>query len=55
MNIKQAKRLKCECGKMVAIGSVFCVECRDVIERKNQKILIREVTSFNKKYFVRSA
>ena len=55
MDVKQAKKPKCECGKLVAIGSVFCAACKDEIERKNHKILVREASSFNKKYFVRSA
>lgn len=53
-NLKPKVRQKCECGRTVEAGSVFCSECKASIERKNTRIIGREVASFNKKYLIHS-
>ena len=50
-NMRMLKRLnimKCECGKIVDGGSVFCSDCKAAIERANAKTLINENLVFQK-------
>ncbi|MFH1826596.1 MAG: hypothetical protein ABH823_04840 [bacterium] len=46
MTIKKAKQTKCECGRLVAEGSVFCLLCRATVKRRNAKILVKEQELF---------
>jgi hypothetical protein len=46
---KRIHQIKCDCGKAVAEGSVFCLCCRAAIKRKNIKILSREKLLFTVK------
>ena len=39
---------KCECGKTVAAGSVFCPHCRAEINRKNAKTIRKEERNYQK-------
>jgi len=39
---------KCECGKTVSKGSVFCPHCRAMINRKNVKTMKKEERSYLK-------
>jgi len=50
MTLKEAKIPKCDCGKGVAAGSVFCDTCKAIIVRENNKIIVKEIIVFNKKY-----
>jgi hypothetical protein len=47
--LRQKPKVKCECGKTVSPGSVFCPHCRAEINRKNVKTMKREGRSFRKK------
>lgn len=49
MVTKSPKVQKCECGKIVANGSVFCMECKELIEQKNIKVIDKENAVFNKR------
>ena len=48
MTTKNPKHQKCECGKIVTPGSVFCLQCKELIEQKNCKVLDKENAEFNK-------
>ena len=41
--------MKCECGKTVSKGSVFCPHCRAEINRKNVKTMKKGEYNFQKK------
>ena len=49
MVTKVAKLRKCDCGEQVIQGSVFCLECKTIIEQKNSKVIDKENSEFNKK------
>jgi len=40
--------LKCECGKSVAEGSVFCPHCKATIKRKNAKKIKKEESNYQR-------
>ncbi|MFC1571189.1 hypothetical protein ACFL31_01390 [Candidatus Margulisiibacteriota bacterium] len=40
--LKRIHRQKCECGRAVIDGSVFCLCCRAAVKRRNIKVLSRE-------------
>lgn len=48
MVVRQKAKIKCECGKTVSKGSVFCPHCRAEINRKNAKTMKKEEKSFQK-------
>jgi uncharacterized Zn finger protein (UPF0148 family) len=41
--------LKCECGKTVSEGSVFCPYCRSEIQKNNDKVIKREEDQYQKR------
>ncbi|MFA6548479.1 MAG: hypothetical protein WCT39_00910 [Candidatus Margulisiibacteriota bacterium] len=47
--LRRLHQIKCDCGRIVTEGSVFCLCCRAAIKRKNTKILSREKLLFAKK------
>ena len=47
--LKRLKRRKCDCGRTVVEGSVFCLWCRAAIKRKNIKILNKDKILFSMK------
>ena len=49
MTIRHKALLKCECGKTVSKGSVFCPNCRAKINLKNARVMKREERSYQKK------
>jgi len=49
MSIRHKASMKCECGKTVSKGSVFCPHCRAEINRKNVKTMKKGEYSFQKK------
>ncbi len=42
MVVRKKIKVRCECGKAVAAGSVFCPHCRAEINRKNVKTMAKE-------------
>jgi len=48
MSVRHKVSLKCECGKAVAAGSVFCPHCRAEIKRKNVKTMKKEESNYQK-------
>ena len=47
--LKKPKALpKCECGETVALGSVFCVQCKDHIQKKNAKMIKKAEQKYEK-------
>jgi len=49
MSIRHKASLKCECGKTVAKGSVFCPHCRAEVNRANVKTMKKEERNYQKK------
>ncbi len=41
--------LKCDCGKTVSEGSVFCPFCKAAIKRDNAKMIKNEDRNYQKK------
>ena len=48
MGIRYKVLVKCECGKAVSPGSVFCPHCRAAINRKNVKVMKKEELRYRK-------
>ncbi|MCX5750774.1 MAG: hypothetical protein NT099_03780 [Candidatus Saganbacteria bacterium] len=48
--LKRMKKQKCDCGRPIAEGSVFCLHCRADVKRKNTQLLTRENKLFAEKY-----
>jgi len=42
IKVRKKAKLKCECGRTVSKGSVFCPHCRAEINRKNVKTMAKE-------------
>ena len=42
-------KLKCDGGQAVSIGSVFCPHCRAAIEKKNDKVIKREESRYQRR------
>ena len=40
--------IKCECGKTVSPGSVFCPHCRAAINLKNARVMKKEEHKYQK-------
>lgn len=40
--LKKKAKKKCNCGRPVAEGSVFCTQCMAEIQKKNAKMVKRE-------------
>jgi len=49
MSVRHKVSLKCECGKTVSIGSVFCPHCKAEIQRNNAKMIKKEEKKYQKK------
>jgi uncharacterized Zn finger protein (UPF0148 family) len=49
MSVRHKVSLKCECGKTVSEGSVFCPHCRAAIDRKNVRTMKKEERNYQKK------
>jgi hypothetical protein len=39
---KPKSRISCDCGQTVAVGSVFCLNCRSQVQKKNDQVIKRE-------------
>lgn len=48
MIVRKKVKVKCECGKTVSKGSVFCPYCKAEINRKNAKVIKKEERSYQK-------
>jgi|GEM_PF-2778422 len=46
---RRINKPKCECGRAVVEGSVYCLCCRAAIKRKNSKILSNDKILFARK------
>jgi hypothetical protein len=46
--LRKKVSLKCECGKTVSKGSVFCPHCRAEINRKNVKTMKKVERNYQK-------
>lgn len=49
MSVRHKVLIKCDCGKTVSKGSVFCPYCKAEINRKNAKVIKKEERSYQKK------
>jgi hypothetical protein len=49
MGVRHKVLLKCECGKTVSKGSVFCPHCRAEINRKNIKVMKKENRNYQER------
>lgn len=50
MSVKRHKApIKCDCGKAVSAGSVFCPFCKAAIKRKNARTIKKEDRSYQKR------
>jgi hypothetical protein len=47
--VRKKVKIKCECGRTVSKGSVFCPHCRAEINRKNVKTMKKEESNYQKK------
>ncbi len=46
--LRRSNQPKCECGKEIVEGSVFCSYCKAAIERENAKTLVGENNTYQK-------
>jgi hypothetical protein len=48
MGVRRKASLKCECGRTVSKGSVFCPHCKAAIKRKNVRTMEREERNYQR-------
>ncbi|MDD5593162.1 MAG: hypothetical protein PHG97_00295 [Candidatus Margulisbacteria bacterium] len=46
--VRRKVSIKCDCGQIVAVGSVFCPFCQAKIQKKNAKITKKEEKKYQK-------
>jgi hypothetical protein len=48
MSKRRKVLVKCDCGQVVAAGSVFCPNCKSKIDRKNARVIKAEDIKYKK-------